>query len=105
MLQVDQNLAKFEIFIYFDLQWLKLTFKQQNLYIFRFTEQFAIRKTTISIHRATSIFDPHMRIFNLQGLGAHQSFLRVRRDQFLPNCKKTHPIMQWHFFQGVISNI
>jgi uncharacterized protein with PQ loop repeat len=50
-----------------------------------------------------------MRIFNLQGLGApdkskkkkikyaeidftsHHSFLRVRRDQFRQNCKKTHP--------------
>jgi hypothetical protein len=50
-----------------------------------------------------------MRIFNLQGLGApdkpkkknfkyaeidftsHHSFLRVRRDQFLQNFKKTHP--------------
>jgi hypothetical protein len=51
-----------------------------------------------------------MRIFNLQGLGApdkpkkkkkikyaeidftsHYSFLRVRRDQFRQNCKKTHP--------------
>jgi hypothetical protein len=24
---------------------------------------------------------------------SHHSFLRVRRDQFLPNCKKTHPIV------------
>jgi hypothetical protein len=51
-----------------------------------------------------------MRIFNLQGLGApdkpktkkkikyaeidftsHHSFLRVRRDQILPNCKKNPP--------------
>jgi hypothetical protein len=64
------------------------------------------------IYRATSIFDLHMRIFNLQGLGApdkpkkkkieyaeidftsYHSFLRVRRDQFRQNCKKTHPIVQ-----------
>jgi hypothetical protein len=62
--KIDQNLAKF------DLQWLKLTFKQQNLYIFEISDQFAIKKSTISIYRATSIFDLHMRIFNLQGLGA-----------------------------------
>jgi hypothetical protein len=53
-----------------------------------------------------------MRIFNLQDLGApdkpkkkkikyaeidftsHHSFLRVRRDQFRQNCKKTHPNAQ-----------
>jgi hypothetical protein len=34
--EIDQNLAKFENFIYFDLQWLELTFKQQKLYIFGF---------------------------------------------------------------------
>jgi hypothetical protein len=68
--QNDQKLAKFENFIYFDLQWLKLTFKQQNFDIFGISDQFAIRKSTILIYRATSIFDLHMRIFNLQGLGA-----------------------------------
>jgi hypothetical protein len=54
----------------FDLQWLKLTFKHQKFYIFGVSEQFAIRKSTKSIYRATSIFDLHMRIFHLQGLGA-----------------------------------
>jgi hypothetical protein len=53
-----------------DFQWLKLTFKQQNLCIFGISEQFAIRKSTISIYRTTSIFDLYRRIFNLQGLGA-----------------------------------
>jgi hypothetical protein len=47
-----------------------MTFKQQHFYIFGISEQFAIRKSTILIYRATAIFDLHMRIFNLQGLGA-----------------------------------
>jgi hypothetical protein len=82
---------------------------QTTKYIFGISEQFAIRKSTILIYRATSIFDLHMRIFNLQGFGApdkpkkkkikyaeidfpsYHSFLRVRRDQFRQNCKKTHP--------------
>jgi hypothetical protein len=60
-----------------------------------------MRKSTTSIYRVTSIFDLHMRIFNLQSLGApdkpeidvtsHHSFLRVRRDQFLPDLKKYPP--------------
>jgi hypothetical protein len=59
-----------------------------------------------------------MRIFNLQGLGApdkpkkkkikyaeidftsHHSFLRVRRDQFQQNCKKTHPIVYFVYISG-----
>jgi hypothetical protein len=107
MLQVKmiknwRNLKISYILTSFDLQWLKLTFKQQN-YIFGISEPFAIRKNTISIYRATSIIDLHMKIFNLQGLEApdklkkklntqidftsHHSFLRVRRDQFLQNCK------------------
>jgi hypothetical protein len=75
MLQVKmmthwRNLKISYILTLFDLQCLKLTFKQQNFYIFGISEQFAIRKSTILIYRATSIFDLHMRIFNLQGLGA-----------------------------------
>jgi hypothetical protein len=88
--------------------------KQQNFYIFGISEQFAIRKSTISIYRATSIFDLHMRIFNLQGLGAtdkptknnkikyaeidftfHHSFLRLRKVEKInlksPHTKKTQP--------------
>jgi hypothetical protein len=103
--EIDKNLNISYILTLFDLQWLKLTFKQQNLYFFGISEQFSIRKSTISIYTATSMFDLHMRVFNLQGLGApdkpkkkkkskyaeidftsHNSFLRVRRDQFLPNC-------------------
>jgi hypothetical protein len=110
MLQVKmiENLKISYILTLVDFQWLKLTFKQQNFYIFGISEQFATRKSTISIYRETWIFDLHMRIFN-QGLGApdkpkkkknkyaeidftsHQSFLRVRLDQFLPNCKKNPP--------------
>jgi hypothetical protein len=41
-----------------------------KLYNFGIREQFATRKSIISIYRATSIFDLHMRIFNLQDLGA-----------------------------------
>jgi hypothetical protein len=92
-----------------DLQWVKLTFKQQNVYIIGISEQFAIIKSIILISRATSIFDLHMRIFSFQGLGApdkpkkkknkyaeidftsRHSFLRVRQDQFRQNLKKTHP--------------
>jgi hypothetical protein len=40
------------------------------MYIFGISEQFATRKSTMSVYRATSNFDLHMRIFNLQGLGA-----------------------------------
>jgi hypothetical protein len=92
----------------FDLQWLKLTFKQQNMYIFGISEQFATRKNTISIYKATSNFDLHMRIFKFQGLGAPDrpkkkvsefffifcyNFSKVRRDQFLPNGKKKPTLM------------
>jgi hypothetical protein len=75
MLQVKmiknwRNLKISYILTLFDLQWLKMTFKQQNFNIFGISEQFAIRKSTILIYRVTSIFDFHMRIFNLQGLGA-----------------------------------
>jgi hypothetical protein len=101
-----RNLKISYILTLLDLQWLKLTFKQQIFFLFGISEQFTIRKSTISIYRATSIFDLHMRIFNLQGLGvpdkpkkkknkyaeidfaSHHSFLRVKRDQFLQNCKK-----------------
>jgi hypothetical protein len=65
-----RNLKISYILTLFDLQWLKLTFKKQIFYIFGISEQFSIRKRTISVYRATSIFDLHMRIFNLQGLGA-----------------------------------
>jgi hypothetical protein len=114
MLQVKiiknwRNLIISYILTLFDLQWLKLTFKQQNFYIFGISEQFAISKSTTLIYRATSMFYLHMRIFNLQGLGApdkpkkkkikyaeidftsYHSFLRVRRDQFRQNCKKNPP--------------
>jgi hypothetical protein len=70
-----------------------------------------MKKITISIYRATSIFDLHMRIFNLQGLGApdkpkklkklstekfdftsHHSFLMLRKvkkiNLKLPHTKK-----------------
>jgi hypothetical protein len=75
MLQVKmiknwRNLKISYILTLFDLQWLKSTFKQQIFYIFGISEQFAMLKSTISIYRATSIFGLHMRIFNLQGLGA-----------------------------------
>jgi hypothetical protein len=78
MLQVKmiknwRNLKISYIFTLLDLQWLKLTFKQQIFHIFGISEQFAIRKSTILIYRATSIFDLHMRILNLQGLGSRQT--------------------------------
>jgi hypothetical protein len=61
MLQVKtiknwQNFKISYIFTLFDLLWLKLTFKPQNLhtfYIFGISEQFAIRKSSILIYRAT----------------------------------------------------
>jgi hypothetical protein len=31
---------------------------------------------------------------------SHHSFLRVRRDQFLPNCKKTHPTTHFFYTDG-----
>jgi hypothetical protein len=75
MLQVKmiknwRNLKMTYILTLFDLQWLKLTFKQQNFYIYGISKQFAIRKCTISMYRTTSIYDLHMRIFKLQRLGA-----------------------------------
>jgi hypothetical protein len=69
MIKNWRNLKISYILTLFDLQWLKLTFKLQNFYIFGISEQFAIKKSTISKYRATSIFDLHMRIFNLQSLG------------------------------------
>jgi hypothetical protein len=69
MIKKWRNLKISYILTLFDLQWLNLTFKQQHFYIFGISEQFAIRKSTILIYRATSIFDLHMRIFNIQGLG------------------------------------
>jgi hypothetical protein len=69
MIKNWRNLKISYILTLFDLQWMKLTFKQQNFYIFGISELFAIRKSTILIFRATSIFDLHIRIFNLQGLG------------------------------------
>jgi hypothetical protein len=79
---------------------------QKNLYIFGISEQFATRKSTISIYRAASNFDLHMRIFNLQGLGApdkpkkkikyaeidytsYHSFLRLRKVKKI-NLKSPH---------------
>jgi hypothetical protein len=70
LIKIWQNLKISYFFTLFDLEWLKLTFKQQNFYIFGISEQFAIRKSTISIYWETSNFDLHMIIFNLQGLGA-----------------------------------
>jgi hypothetical protein len=58
-----------------------------------------------------------MRIFNLQGLRApdkikyagidtsHHSFLRVRRDQLLKNCKTTHPTGEYPNYKTTFSNI
>jgi hypothetical protein len=86
-----------------------------NKKTFGISEQFAIRKSNISIYRATSIFDLHMRIFYLQGIGAtdkpkkkievrrnwftsHHSFLRLRKVKKIylksPQTKKTQPIKQ-----------
>jgi hypothetical protein len=96
MLQVKmiKNWRNFKILYIlnlFVLQWVKLTFKQ---YIFGISEQFAIRKSTILIYRATSIFYHLMKIKYAEiDFTSHHSFLRVRRDQFRQNCKKTHPIL------------
>jgi hypothetical protein len=71
LIKIWRNLKFSYILILFDLQWLKLTFKQQNLYIFRISEQFSIRKSTISI-------------FNFQGVGAPEKPKKnsVRRNWF-----------------------
>jgi hypothetical protein len=94
-----------------DLQTTKLLY---------FWNQFAIRKSTILIYRATSIFDIHMNIFNIQGLRApvkpkkkikyaeidftsHHSFLRLRKvkkiNLKLPHTKRTQPIDYSGFFR------
>jgi hypothetical protein len=107
---VFQHICHWGCFIYINL-CLQTTF-----YIFGISEQFAIRKSTISIYRATSNFDLHMRIFNLQDLGApdkpkkikikyaeidftlHHSFLMLRKVEKinlkLHHTKKTQPIVQ-----------
>jgi hypothetical protein len=112
LIKIWGNLKISYILTLFDLQWLKLTFKQQNLYNFGISEQFEIRKSTISIYNRQLQFLTFMWIINLQGLGtpdkpkkkikyaeinftSHHSFLRVRRDQFLPNCKKNPPYNTW----------
>jgi hypothetical protein len=58
IINILRNLKFSYILTLFDLQWLKLTFKQQNMYS--------------KYHNilGTSNFDLHMRIFNLPGLGA-----------------------------------
>jgi hypothetical protein len=48
------------------------------MYNFGISEQFVTRKITISIYRATSNFNLHMRIFNLQSLGAPDSLEKKR---------------------------
>jgi hypothetical protein len=71
--EIDQNLAKISYLTLFDLQWLKLTFKQQNMYVFGISEQ----------DRATLNVDLHMRVFNLQGLRApDRPKKKVRRIYF-----------------------
>jgi hypothetical protein len=92
--QIRSKFTKFQISPNVD-QFQPVTFKF-NFYIFGTSKQFAIRKSTILIYRATSIFDLHMRNFNLQGLGApdkpkkkikyaeidftsYHSFLRLRK--------------------------
>jgi hypothetical protein len=105
LIKIWQNFKISYISTLFDL-WLKLTFKQQNMYVFGTSEECATRKNTISIYMVPSNFDLHMRIFNLQGLGATHStdrpkkkyteiismscynFLSVRLDRFLRNCEK-----------------
>jgi hypothetical protein len=72
-LKLNKIWRNFENIIYFDLIWppvVEIDLQTTKFYIFGISEQFAIRKNTILIYRATSIFDLHMRIFNLQGLGA-----------------------------------
>jgi hypothetical protein len=85
--EIDPNLVEFEkisyIFTLFDLQWLKLTFKKQNMYIFGVSEQFATRKSAISIYRATS---------NFALLSQHKIYGNIHRSavpqlNFAGNCK------------------
>jgi hypothetical protein len=72
LIKIWWNLKISHMVTLFDLQWWKLTLKQQNVYIFGISEQFATRKSTISKYRATSNFGLLMRIFNLQGLRANE---------------------------------
>jgi hypothetical protein len=50
LIKIWRNLKISYILTLFDHQWLKLTFKQQNMYIFGNSDQFASRKCTISVH-------------------------------------------------------
>jgi hypothetical protein len=94
-LKLLRNLKFLYSLTLFDLQWLKLTFKKQNICIFGISEQFSTRKSTISMCRATSNFDLHMRICNLQGLGCpdHKTkpylfFIKLRKMTKLILCMK-----------------
>jgi hypothetical protein len=91
-----------------------LLLEQQNIYIFGISEKFATRKSTILISRATSnltlmwqfsIFKPWRLPTDLKKSTqklSYCNFLRVKRDQFQPNCKKIYSIInrvdwKWHF--------
>jgi hypothetical protein len=97
---------------------VEIDLQKQNMYIFGISKQCATRKSALSIHRATSKFDLHMRIFNLQGLEAPDrpkkkyaeiifiscyNFLREGWDQSLPNCIKIQPtVYRQHKIYGNI---
>jgi hypothetical protein len=49
---------------------VEIDLQTTTFFVVGISEQLAIRKSTISIYKASSIFDLHMRIFILQGLGA-----------------------------------
>jgi hypothetical protein len=68
------------VFLQFCRNWSRLALKKLwwvAKSIFGISEQFAIRKSTISIYRAISIF--HMRIFNLQGLGFPTNLKQIKK--------------------------
>jgi hypothetical protein len=66
--EIDQNLAKLENFIYFDLIWPSVVeIDLQTTKYIHFWNQRAIcnHKSTILTYRASSNFDLHLRISNL----------------------------------------
>jgi hypothetical protein len=73
LIKIWRNFKISYILALFDLQWLKLTFKQQNFYIFGISKQFAIIKSTISIYRATSIFVLHENFQSSRPRGSRQT--------------------------------
>jgi hypothetical protein len=88
-----------------------------NIYIFGISVQFATKKSTGQLQILTFIWE--FSIFKASGLPRNlkknryaeiififcYNFLRVRRDQFLPNCNKIHHTNTKHLQNSFLNTI